>query len=488
MPVRVRFAPSPTGYLHVGGARTALFNWMFARKSKGTFILRIEDTDVQRSSEEMVTGILDALTWLGLTWDEGPYYQSARLENYRRVAQELVNRNVAYPCFCDPGELERIREAKYQENKSWKYDRRCLALTPEERQLRIDRGDPYAIRFRVPEQPDELKFLDHVHGELKFRLEELEDFVLLRSDGYPTYQLAVVVDDHDLKISHVIRGDDHIANTPKQILLYQALDWTIPEFSHVPLILGPDRTRLSKRHGAVSVLQYRDDGFLSEAMCNYLALLGWYPPDNREVQDLNSMVSQFRLNDINRANPVFDVAKLEWMNAEYIKATPGSVLLERLSPWLSAKGWWEEIQKTPQIFIQRIDLLKTRMHRLSDFINLGEAFFTESYTIDEDAARKRWKFTHLATMLESLVRDLNDLQDFHHQSIEQCVRNAAERVSVKPAVLIHALRVLLTGRSVGPGLFELMEVLGRDIVTARIIRRLDEVRAYESGSQSSLIS
>ncbi len=478
MTVRVRFAPSPTGYLHVGGARTALFNWMFAQKHQGTFILRIEDTDVERSSPEMVAGILEGLKWLELNWDEGPYYQSTRLNRYREIANQLLTNGTAYPCFCHPDELKERREAAQKQGKAWKYDRRCLYLDPAERNKKRRQGLLHAIRFRVPEAPATVTFKDHVHGELRFETGELEDFVLLRSDGQPTYQLAVVVDDHEMNITHVIRGDDHIANTPKQILLYHALGWTPPEFAHVPLILGPDRKRLSKRHGAVSVLQYREDGYLPQAMRNFLALLGWYPPDEREIQPIESMIRQFELSDINKGNPIFDVQKLLWMNAEYIRAMDAESLLAYLEPFLKQRGWWETVTASRPRYLERIELLKSRMRRLTDFLDLGEAFFTENYTIDPQSAKKRWKHPDLATHLKNLAGELEHLSNFSPENIETVVRGYAETHELKPAILIHGLRVALTGRSVGPGLFELMAVLGRETVLKRIDRRLPEIESY----------
>ncbi len=469
MTVRVRFAPSPTGYLHVGGARTALFNWLFARKTGGVFILRIEDTDVERSSAEMVQGILDGLQWLGLQWDEGPYFQSHRLERYRAVARLLWEKGVAYPCFCDPAALERERQAARTQGRPWRYNRRCAWIPRDEQVRRMAAGEPHAFRFRVPGEST-LTFRDHVHGAVTFRLDELEDFVLLRSDGHPTYQLAVVVDDHDMRITHVIRGDDHISNTPKQILIYRALDWPLPEFAHVPLILGPDRTRLSKRHGAVSVLAYRDEGILPEALRNYLALLGWYPPSGREILSVEEMIAEFAIEDINRANPVFDVRKLEWMNAEYIRQTPADVLLDRLRPFLERQGWWTEVAQAPERYIPRIDLLKTRCRRLTDFLTLGEAFFTESYTIDPEAMQKRWTDPRLPEWMRVLAERLETLTPFTPETVEHAVRTLAEEQGVRAAVLIHGLRVALTGRTVGPGLFELMAVLGRETVVNRLRR------------------
>ncbi len=478
MTVRVRFAPSPTGYLHVGGARTALFNWLFARKEKGTFILRIEDTDVARSSDEMVQGILDALMWLGLEWDEGPYYQSQRLEIYRDHAHRLLQEGKAYPCFCSPELLEQERKQSQAEGKPYRYDRRCLKLSAEEKESKLKAGEPFAIRFLIPENRGAIHFHDIVQGSLSFQADEIEDFVLLRSDGHPTYQLAVVVDDHDMGVTHVIRGADHISNTPKQILLYEAFGWPIPSFAHVPLILGPDKKRLSKRHGAVSVLQYREDGFLPEALLNHLILLGWYPPDGKEILTVDEMLARFQLEDINKANPVFDIKKLDWLNHEYLAHMDAHKIFTYLKPFLDEAGVLSRAESNLEHTLRCIDLLKTRMHRLTDFVRLGEAFFTDAYHFEMKAVKKRWKYEDVPTWLQELSIRFEKISEFTLESIEHTVRSYAEEKGIKPAHVIHAIRIALTGRSVGPGLFELMEVLGKNKVVERLSRASSFAREY----------
>ncbi|MGH9805631.1 MAG: glutamate--tRNA ligase, partial [Candidatus Acidiferrales bacterium] len=318
-PVRVRFAPSPTGYLHVGGARTALFNWLFARRQGGVFILRIEDTDADRSKPELVEAVLEGLRWLELTWDEGPFHQSERLPSYHAISDRLRASGHAYPCFCSPDELDTRRKSADAAGKPWKYDGRCRRLSAAEVAARA--GQPHALRFAVP-QEGESTFNDLVYGEMNVRYDEVEDFVLLRSDRLPTYQLAVVADDLDMRITHVIRGSDHLINTPKQLLIYQALGAEPPLFAHVPLILGPDRTRLSKRHGATSVTAYRDEGFLPEAFRNFLALLGWSPGDDTELMATDELVRRFGLESVSRTNAVFDRDKLVWFNSEYLRNQP----------------------------------------------------------------------------------------------------------------------------------------------------------------------
>jgi glutamyl-tRNA synthetase len=350
--VRVRFAPSPTGYLHVGGARTALYNWLFARHVGGVFILRIEDTDADRSKPELTTAILESLEWLGLIWDEGPVYQSQRLERYREMAVNLERSGHAYPCFCAPEELQAKRAQAESERRAWKYDGACRALSPAERERRRADGQPYAIRFRVPDS-GQTSFEDQVFGHIEVEHRDLEDFVLLRSDGNPTYHLGVVADDLDLRVTHVIRGADHISNTPKQILMYQALEAPVPAFAHLPLILGPDKQRLSKRHGATSVGAYREQGVLPEALVNFLALLGWTPPGQKEIVPLKEMVRDFELTAVSKSNAVFDLEKLAWMNSEYVRNLPAERLVPLVEQELAKAG----LRQKPEVRSQKSEVL-----------------------------------------------------------------------------------------------------------------------------------
>jgi glutamyl-tRNA synthetase len=375
---RVRFAPSPTGYLHVGGARTALFNWLYARHAGGTFVLRIEDTDVERSSWEMVAGILDGMKWLGLDWDEGPevggphgpYLQSGRLDRYREAAARLVASGHAYYCYCDPDHLKARRDAAEQAGQSWSYDRACAALSPDDIALREASGAPRAIRFRMPEGTT--AYDDVVHGRIEFDNAVIEDFVVLRSDRHPTYHLSVVVDDIDMGITDVVRGDDHISNTPKQVLLYEALGAPVPRFAHVPLILGPDKRRLSKRHGATSVMEYARQGFLPEAMFNFLALLGWSPGNDRELFSRDELVQAFSLDGISSGNAVFNPEKLEWFNVQHIARLSGDEITDRLEPALRAAGLWSDALRGArrEWFHQVIEILKPRAKKLGDLAEL----------------------------------------------------------------------------------------------------------------------
>jgi glutamyl-tRNA synthetase len=469
---RVRFAPSPTGYLHVGGARTALFNWLFARRHGGVFVLRIEDTDIERSSSDMVEGILQGLRWLGLEWDEGPkiggpyepYFQSQRLDRHRAMAEKLVTEGSAYYCYCTPEELKATRDLKEQ----WIYDRACCRLTPDEIARRERDRVPRAVRFKVP--AGAMHFDDLIHGTIEFDGSNIEDFVLLRSDGQPTYQLSVVSDDIEMAITHVVRGDDHISNTPKQILLYRALGVPPPHFAHVPLILGTDKKRLSKRHGATSVLEYERLGFLPEAMVNFLALLGWSPGTDDELFSKRELADLFALERISGGGAVFDMNKLEWFNQQHIARLAPDELGVRIRPWLVAAGLWDEayLGERHAWFFAVLELLKPRVRRLGDFITQGRFFFTDQIEYDAAAVEKHLRNAHLAEHLVALDAAFTQLGGFDAESIEAALRAVADLQGVKAASLIHASRVAVTGKSVSPGLFDVLALLGRARVHARL--------------------
>ncbi|MCX8159737.1 MAG: glutamate--tRNA ligase [Candidatus Saccharicenans sp.] len=473
--VRVRFAPSPTGHLHVGALRTALFNWLFARHHRGTFVLRIEDTDVARSSEEMSRSILEALNWVGLDWDEGPIYQSQRFEIYRQAARSLVDRGLAYYCFCTPEEIEARRQATQARGEHWKYDRHCLELTDEEKQELREKGVPAAIRFLVPEGVTE--FDDLVHGHIAVDHKNLEDFVLLRGDGFPTYHLSVVVDDIDTRITHVIRGDDHISNTPKQILLYRALAAPVPQFAHLPLILGPDRKKLSKRHGDTSVLNFRDKGYLPLAFFNFMAQLSWSPGNEEKIYSVEEMVREFSLERISKGSPVFDLSKLEWLNSRLINEMPLTELIGQLRPWLEREGLWSEELMTErrEWFERLVDLTRSRSRTLVDLCGMIAPFIADRFSYDPEAVRKHLQNGELDRVLPLLEDDFRKLENFSAPEIERTLRERAEKEGIKAAVLIHALRVLTLGRAVSPGLFDVLELMGREKTLARM-ERLSEVR------------
>ena len=481
MPARVRFAPSPTGYLHVGGARTALFNWLFARRNGGTFILRIEDTDVDRSSVEMVDGILDGMRWLGLTWDEGPgvggphapYYQSQRLAQYRDMAEQLVRSGHAYYCYCSPDDLKQRREqAEAAGNALWKYDRTCCALAPGKiAELEAARA-PRAIRVKVPQ--GRTSYTDLVHGEIVVDNDTIEDFVVLRSDGHPTYHLSVVVDDIDMQVTHVVRGDDHISNTPKQVLLYRAFDAELPEFAHVPLILGPDKKRLSKRHGATSVMEYERRGYVPEAMVNFLALLGWSPGNDQEVMTREQLVAAFRLEGISGGNAVFNPEKLDWFNQQHMMRMDPAELATRIEQPLRAAGMWREEYRGAMRgwFLEVVELLKPRAKTLPDFVERGVPFFSEQIVRERAAVEKYLSDPALARHLAALRDQLATVDPFKPAPIEAALRHVAEARGVKAATLIHATRVAVTGQAVSAGIFDVLALVGRK----RTLRRLEEAQ------------
>jgi glutamyl-tRNA synthetase len=470
-PVRVRFAPSPTGYLHVGGARTALFNWLFARHTGGTMILRIEDTDFERSSEEMVEGILVGMRWLGLNWDEGPFYQSKRLELYKATAQKIIDAGHAYPCFCTKEELEQRRAAATAAGRPPMYDRRCRKIAKEDAQRRVAAGESAAIRFAVPEG-GATSFKDAVFGKVEFANAEIEDFVLLRSDGIPTYHLSVVADDIDMRLTHIIRGADHISNTPKQVLQYRALGAELPVFAHVPLILGPDKTRLSKRHGATSVISYRQMGIVPEAFRNFLSLLGWTPGNtkdengkDREIFSSDELVQLFSLGGISKSNAVFDNDKLAWFNTEYIRAYPVDSLLPLIEEeWKQAEF---TATRSETEIAQAIELLKPRARNLKDFATAFRAYFADEFEIDPAAAAK-FLTGDVWALLKELSGRYAAAAEFTEASTEAVLRGFAEEKGMKSGALINGARVALTGQAVAPSLFAVMVTLGQQRVIARL--------------------
>jgi glutamyl-tRNA synthetase len=466
-PVRLRFAPSPTGYLHVGGARTALFNWLFARHYGGSLVLRIEDTDLERSTPEMVEGILVGLRWLGIEWDEGPYFQTERMELYTAAAQRLVESGYGYHCFCTKEQLEQQRALGVSEGRVPRDV--CRSFTPEERLRRYKAGEPAAIRFAVPEGGS-TAVDDAVFGRVEFANAEIEDFVLLRSDGVPTYHLSVVVDDIEMRITHVLRGADHLSNTPKQIMLYAALGQPLPVFAHVPLILGADKTRLSKRHGATSVIAYKDEGIVPEAFRNFLALLGWSPPDStQEILHDRELIDLFDLSGIQKSNAVFDYSKLDWFNAEYLRATPATLLL----PLIEEE--WKKIGlipfQTSRLAMEvTVDLVKPRARNLKDFATIFRAYFSDEFDIDAAATEKFLKDAAVRAMLAELASRYEAADNFSEAATEKVLRDFAAEKNVKAGALINGARVALTGQGVAPSLFAVMANLGQERTVARLKR------------------
>ena len=486
--VRVRFAPSPTGYLHVGGARTALFNWLYARRQGGTFVLRIEDTDAERSSWEMVSGIVDGLRWLGLDWDEGPdvggphapYFQSQRLDKYRDAAARLVAGGHAYYCYCTPESLQEKRQAAEARGGGWIYDRTCCALDAGEIARREAAGERRAVRFKVPEGTT--AFDDQVHGRIEFPNGVIEDFVVLRSDDQPTYHLSVVVDDIDMQITHVVRGDDHISNTPKHVLLFQAFGSALPAFAHVPLILGTDKKRLSKRHGATSVMEYHRLGYLSEAMVNFLALLGWSPGGEQEIFTRDELVAKFALDGISGGNAVFNPEKLDWVNQQHIQRLPIDELIQRLEPLLREAGLWrDEYLSTRHDWFRAVaELYKPRIRKLDQFAVEAFPLLGDDVTYDPAAVAKHLK-AEIREPLGALADAFERAADFTASTLESELRGLADSRQIKAGNLIHASRVAVTGRAASPGLFEMLELAGREKVIARL--RAAVTRAAQPTSQ-----
>jgi glutamyl-tRNA synthetase len=472
--VRVRFAPSPTGFLHVGGARTAIFNWLYARRRSGTFVLRIEDTDAQRSSDEVVRAILDGMAWLGMAPDEGPFFQTAHRAQHVADARRLLADGKAYRCFCAPEALAAERDAAEKTGGGYVYPRRCRAIPQAASDARAAEGAPYVVRLTVP--PGVTAWEDGVHGATSFPNDVLEDLILLRSDGTPTYNLSVVSDDVAMRITHVIRGDDHISNTPKQILIYDGLGKTPPVFTHLPLIFGTDKKRLSKRHGATSVLDYRDAGFLPEALFNYLALLGWNPGDERQKMSRQELIAAFDLQGVGKSGAVFDTTKLEWLNGLYVAEMPADAFAAAARRELTSAGLWSDAYDGERrAWLGRVlALIQPRAKTLAAIPVEGRFFFEASDDLDYDAGGIK---RHLGA--DAVVDALRELRgrweeaSWEEAPLEAELRRVADERGMSAGKLIHPVRLALTGRTASPGLFEVAALLGRERSLARIDRLLD---------------
>ena len=461
--VILRFAPSPTGFLHIGGARTALFNWLLARNRGGRFILRIEDTDQVRSTRESIDAILEGMTWLGLDWDEGPVYQTDRMVMYREHAERLLHENKAYYCYCTPEELEEKRQKALQEKRKPKYDGTCRGL-----QAPVPGRSP-AIRFRAP-QEGKTVLPDLIKGTVEFENAEMDDLVILRSDGWPTYNFSVVVDDATMGITHVIRGDDHVNNTPRQILLYQAFGYPLPQFAHVPMILGADKARLSKRHGATSVMAYKDMGYLPQALVNYLVRLGWSHGD-QEVFTMGELIQKFSLENVGKSAGVFNPEKLNWLNGVYIRQEKPETLAELLLPFLERKGlkprsmgWLVEIVKT----------LQERSKTLVEMADMAEFYLRDDFQVDEKAERKHL-LPAIKEPMEIFLGRLESVAEVNEKSLEEIFKEIVAQRNMKLGALAQAVRVALTGKSSSPGIYEVMRILGKDEVLKRLSKALKKL-------------
>jgi glutamyl-tRNA synthetase len=454
--LRVRFAPSPTGHLHIGGARTALFNYLLAKKNAGTFVLRIEDTDVERSTQASIDAILEAMTWLGLSYDEGPIYQTERFDLYKQKVQQLLDEGKAYRCYCTAEELDAKRELAKQEGRKPKYDGTC--------RNRTDQPDaPYVVRFKLPEGREETTFNDKIKGPITFRHEELDDLIIQRSDGTPTYNFVVVIDDAEMDINLIIRGDDHVNNTPRQVLLYEALGYSVPEFAHVPMILGSDKKRLSKRHGATSVMAYQEMGYLPEALVNYLARLGWSCGDE-EIFSMDDLIEKFSLDSVGRAAGVFNPEKLDWLNSHYIKTGDVARLAELLKPFLVAKGI--AVEKGPDLQAV-VKTLQERAKTLVEMAAGAEFYYAEHLEFDEKTKSKFLKADN-AELFQVIVDQLSVCDQFDHEGLETSFAQIMEQTGLKLGKVAQPLRAALTGSAASPGIYDVLEVLGKERSLARI--------------------
>jgi glutamyl-tRNA synthetase len=466
---RLRFAPSPTGYLHVGGARTALFNWLYARHNGGKFLLRIEDTDKLRSTDESTRAIFEGMEWLGLDWDEEVVYQGANLERHRADALRMLESGTAYRCFCTPEELEERRRASVSGKEAFKYDRRCDRLTPDEILERLDHGDPFVIRFRIPEGTTEWD--DLVHERIAFPNKDLDDFVILRSNATPIYNLAVVSDDIAMGINLVMRGDDHISNTPKQIHLYRALGAELPKFAHLPMIHGMDGKKLSKRHGATAVGDYQHQGLLPSAMLNFLALLGWSPGGDREIMTVPEMVELFSADGLQKKAAIFDPRKLEWMNGQHLTMTPLAELEPRITPAIVAAGLADqaELEARRDWYLELLDLLRVRARTIDDIVRQAGPYFLPRIDYDPEAIAKNWtNRAESAAILEATGKALASVPDWRAEPLEEALRSLAESRGIAAGKVFQPLRVALTGLTVSPGIFEVLIAMGRDLALGRI--------------------
>jgi len=485
MSVRVRFAPSPTGFMHVGNARTALFNYLFARHHGGKFILRIEDTDVERHSEEAVNVIYEALKWMGLDWDEGPdkggpygpYRQSERLDIYREFIEKLKEKGLVYECYCTPEELEQMRKEQLERGEPPRYTGKCRHLTEEEKERLRAEGRKPVLRFKVPEDRV-VRFKDLVKGEIEINSRQLGgDFVIVRSSGMPVYNFVVVVDDALMGITHVIRGEDHISNTPKQILLYEALGFEPPQFAHLPMILGPDRSKLSKRHGSTSVKEFREKGYLPEAFTNFLALLGWYPKDGKEILSMEELIERFDIKDVNSAPAVFDTTKLNWMNQVYIRSYPIDKLTELVIPYLERAGY--DVSEFDRGWLERVvEATREYFTLLSDAPIYMETFLRDDFKVDEEAKEFILESPERLKVIELFYSKLKELKgELTAEAFKALVKGVGKEVGVKGKNLFMPIRVGLTGKMSGVELPVLVELLGKERVLKRLENSLSQLKA-----------
>lgn len=472
--IRVRFAPSPTGALHLGGARTAIYNWLFAKSVGGKFLLRIEDTDVQRSRDELVDQILRSLEWLGLNRDEELVFQSDRMNIYKRRVNELLYTGKAYRCFCTVEELDNEKEKAVQEHRSYKYGGKCRQLSDKEIEEKLKDGKPFSVRFKMEEGVTEWN--DLVYGKIAVNNNELDDLIIQRSNGIPVYQMAVVVDDIDMNITHIIRGEDHIPNTPKQINIFKAFGKEVPEFAHLPLLLGVDGKRLSKRHGAIGVDSYKDMGYPSQAVFNYLALLGWSPKDGNEVLDVDSIIRQFKIHEISRKSAVFDIKKLDWISGQHLTTMASQNIYDIIVPMLREEKLLNSSDPVDKDYIMKvIDILKSRVKTYRQFIEWGVYFFRDPLHYDEKVVAKLWRSSEVPQRMKILSDAISEISEYTEETTERVLRQTADTLHLKAADLIHPLRLALTGFGVSPGIFQVAVLLGKETLLRRIAKAILEI-------------
>ncbi len=479
--VRVRFAPSPTGFLHVGGLRTALFNYLFSRKSGGLFVLRIEDTDRSRYVEGAVEGLIDTLRWAGLTYDEGPgkggpfapYIQSERIDVYREHASLLLEKGKAYRCFCTPERLEAMRKEFAQRRLPPKYDRTCLRLTADEVARNVGHGKPFVIRMKIPESRL-VAFDDLIRERVEFVSDRLDDQVLMKSDGYPTYHLANVVDDHLMQVTHVIRGEEWVSSTPKHILLYEYFGWQLPKFAHLPLLLNPDRSKLSKRQGDVAVEEYKEKGFLPEALVNFVALLGWNPGDEREVFSLEQLTQEFSLERVGKSGAIFNLEKMNWLNFQHLRQKSDAEVLRMLKEQLP-ESEIDSRQFADEYLLKIIDAMRERVTFVKDFVQKSPYFFKAPVQYDPDGVRKSWK-QGTPNQLRKLIEEFSRLESPKKEDYEAVLHRAAEALNIGGGKLIHAARLAVSGMNVGPGLYDILWILGKEETIRRINSAIERLK------------
>ena len=468
--VRVRFAPSPTGSLHIGGARTALFNWLFARHHGGKFILRVDDTDLERSTEESMRGILEGLQWLGIDWDEGPIYQSQRLDEYRKFANKLLEEGKAYYCFCTKEELEEMRKQAEREGRPFMYTGKCRNLTKEQIENYLKEGKKPVIRLKTPREGKTVVH-DIIRGDVEFDNSTIDDFIIMKSDGMPTYNFATVVDDYQMGITHIIRAEEHLSNTPKQILIYEALGVPLPQFAHVSMVLAPDRTKLSKRHGATSVQEFRDQGYLPEAIVNYITLLGCAPLDGEEIFDVRKSIREFSLERVSKNPAVYDVQKLTWINGHYIRSYDLDKLTQAIIPFLQKKGLIGE--NYDYEYIKKIvSVVREREKTLVDIADAMTYYFKEVESYEEKGVQKYFTKEGVVDILKKAAETLKNLEPFNKFTAEEAYRKLVEELGISSSALFHPTRLAISGRTFGPGLFDIMEFLGKEKTVARIERAI----------------